>query len=137
MRLIVSFAALLISCDLIAQTPKGKNIEFCQETNEKEGLTYTLGHSLFVDNEDPKGKGTLFNYKSNFNRPITHTYTFSAPIKHKLWLGCTYNGDGPTFIEYVEINTIPTQCTEIMYPEHQNRVQYFKCKSAAQKLQSP
>lgn len=130
MKLILGSLLLLFSVVLSAQIPKNKNIEFCQESVEKDGVRFSLGHSLFSVGETHRK--TLLNYQSKFSRPITHTFTFSEPIQEKLWLGCNYGAEGNAFIEYVEVTTRPWRCVETMFADEPNRVQYFKCESKKQ-----
>lgn len=113
---------------ILAKNADKSKIEFCKPTLTREGQTYLLGHSLFVEGESTRDGKTIFPTNSTFAPPITHVYDFGPGNNGQFWIGCAYNSENDFFIEYVEIKNKPTRCVEVMHREHGNRVQSLTCE---------
>lgn len=128
--------SLLLSLTIFISLPaeaKGpatnSKIEFCKATMTRDGQIFRLGHSSFVEGESTRDGKTIFPTSSTFNPPITHIYDFTPDKIALFWIGCVYNSESVTFIDYVEIKTKPVRCVEIMRPGHANQIQSLTCET--------
>lgn len=126
MRLFLVFALGLLSFHTFASSRA--KIEICKSHIVKNGEKLYLGHSIFEVGDDKTDTKAIFNYESDFGRPITYTFDFATKPDGKLWMNCAYNGEKTTVMEQTEVKFTPKKCIEKMSLESANRVDTFHCE---------